>query len=285
MEVSQIVLSILSSIITGGFVLVFVEIGNRKNRENDKYEHIMYPFMHKLSSYFRYISWCQSHIIYSNPPTSNEKKIKLLIGEIARYGGMAITSGGDYGINYFTASKLKEIALDINNIWYWHDNMNPCKMTWDSSMPDGEFISKELKEINPVYLQHEQNIDLIAKVSGDFYIYVYQPIEVNTYNHETYQKHYKLQTIIVSCFVCFVLLVLGSMLFGLENEMTLRISTMIAILMLVFSLLMLGVEENVQIRFYGWVRDLLKKVFCGSSKKRPHFYEKAKGKNKDVAVE
>lgn len=261
MEVSQIVLSILSSIITGGFVLVFVEIGNRKNRENDKYEHIMYPFMHKLSSYFRYISWCQSHIIYSNPPTRNEEKIKLLIGEIARYGGMAITSGGDYGINYFTASELNEIALDINNIWYWHDKMNPCMMTWDSNMYIGEFITKELKEINPVYLQNEQNIDLIAKVSGDFYMDVYQPIEVTTYNHEAYQEHYKLQTIIVSCFVCFVLLVLGSMLFGLENEMTLRISTMIAILMLGFSLLMLGVEENVQIRFYGWVRDLLKKGF------------------------
>lgn len=93
MEVSQIVLSILSSIITGGFVLVFVEIGNRKNRENDKYEHIMYPFMHKLSSYFRYISWCQNHIVYSKPPTSNEKNIKLLIGVIAKYGDMAITSG------------------------------------------------------------------------------------------------------------------------------------------------------------------------------------------------
>lgn len=278
MEVSQIVLSILSSIITGGFVLVFVEIGNRKNRENDKYEHIMCPFMHKLSSYFRYISWCQSHIIYSNPSTSNE--IKLLIGGIARYGGMSITSGGDYGINYFTASNLKEIALDINNIWYWHDNMNPCKMTWDSSMPDGEFISKELQEINPVYLQHEQNIDLIAKVSGDFYIYVYQPIEVNTYNHEAYQEHYKLQTIIVSCFVCFVLLVLGSMLFGLENEMILRISTIIAILMLVFSLLMLGVEENVQIRFYGWGRDLLKKGFVVSLKSVITFMKKLKVRTK-----
>lgn len=110
------------------------------------------------------------------------KKIKLLIGAIARYGGMSITSGGDYGINYFTASKLNEIALDINNIWYWHDKMKPCNMTLDSSMPDGEFISKELKGINPVYLQNEQNIDLIAKVSGDFYMDVYQPIEVTTYN-------------------------------------------------------------------------------------------------------
>lgn len=280
MEVPQIVLSILSSIITGGFVLVFVEVGNRKNRENDKYEHIMYPFMHKLSSYFRYISWCQSQIIYSNPPTSYEEKIKFLIGGIAKYGGMAITFGGDYGINYFTASKLNEIALDINNIWYWHDKMNPCTMTWDDNMHFVELIAKELKEINPIYLQCEQDIDLIARVSGEFYVDVYQPIEVTTYNHEAYQEHYKLQTIIVSCFVCFVLLVLGSMLFGLENEMTLRISTMIAILMLGFSLLMLGVEENVQIRFYDWVRDLLKNGFVVPLKSVITFMKKLKVRTK-----
>lgn len=34
-EVQPIALAIMTSIITGGFVLVFVEIGNRKNREND----------------------------------------------------------------------------------------------------------------------------------------------------------------------------------------------------------------------------------------------------------
>ena len=241
-------------------MLVFVEIGNRKNRENDKYEHIMYPFMHKLSSYFRYISWCQSQIIYSNPPTSYEEKIKLLIGGIAKYGGMAITFGGDYGINYFTASKLNEIALDINNIWYWHDKMNPCTMTWDDNMHFVELIAKELKEINPIYLQCEQDIDLIARVSGEFYVDVYQPIEVTTYNHEAYQEHYKLQTKIVSCFVCFVLLVLGSLLFGVDNVMILRISTIIAILMLGFSLLMLGMDEKMQIRFWNGVREQMKKI-------------------------
>lgn len=184
----------------------------------------------------------------------------MLIGGIARYGGMSITSGGDYGINYFTASKLNEIALDINKIWYWHDKMKPCNMTWDSRMPDGEFISKELKEINPVYLQNEQNIDLIAKVSGDFYMDVYQPIEVTTYNHEAYQEHYELQTKIVACFVCFVLVVLGSVLFGVENVWMLRISTLISILMLGFSLLMLVVEDKKQIRFLVEIRDLLKKI-------------------------
>lgn len=36
--VQNIAIPILTSIITGGFVLVFVEIDNRKNRENDRKE-------------------------------------------------------------------------------------------------------------------------------------------------------------------------------------------------------------------------------------------------------
>lgn len=36
--VQNIAIPILISIITGGFVLVFVEIDNRKNRENDRKE-------------------------------------------------------------------------------------------------------------------------------------------------------------------------------------------------------------------------------------------------------
>lgn len=47
-DVLPIALAILTSIITGGFVLVFVEIGNRKNRENDKHDQIMAPFMQVL---------------------------------------------------------------------------------------------------------------------------------------------------------------------------------------------------------------------------------------------
>lgn len=115
-DVQAIALAILTSIITGGFVLVFVEIGNRKNRENDKHDQIMFPFMHKLSSFFRYISWCSSHIRYPKPLEGYEKKFKELIDEIGGYGGRAITSGGDYSIDYFPAEKLNSIAFDINNI-------------------------------------------------------------------------------------------------------------------------------------------------------------------------
>lgn len=86
MEVETILLSILTSIITGGFILVFVEIGNRKNRENDRYDQIMRPFMHKLSSYFRFLSWCSHHIIYPSKLNAYEQEFKRLVEEIGRYG-------------------------------------------------------------------------------------------------------------------------------------------------------------------------------------------------------
>lgn len=167
-DVQAIALPILTSIITGCFVLVLVAIGNRKNRENDRCEQTMRPFMHKLSAYFRFVSWCSSHIIYSKPINDYEKFFKKLVETIGGYGGRAITLGGDYGINYFAANKLEDIAEDINNIWYWHDKMHPCRLMWDNRM-GGDFIQKELREVNPIYVGLSEKVDLVAKVSGEFY--------------------------------------------------------------------------------------------------------------------
>jgi hypothetical protein len=143
MEVQTILLSLLTSIITGGFILVFVEIGNRKNRENDRYDQIMRPFMHKLSSYFRFLSWCSHHITYPSKLNAYEQEFKRLVEEIGRYGGRAITSGGDYPIEHFTAAELEEICSKINNIWYYHDKMNPCNLQWSNYDYSKDYISKE----------------------------------------------------------------------------------------------------------------------------------------------
>lgn len=258
-DVQPIALAILTSIITGGFVLVFVEIGNRKNRENDKHDQIMAPFMHKLSAFFRYISWSSSHIRYPKPLEGYEKKFKELVDEIGGYGGRAITSGGDYGIDYFSAEELDSIAFDINNIWYYHDKMHPCRLTWDNRMGPDSFILKELKEINPVYLKEAIDVGLVAKVSGEFYTDVYQPIENELYRHETYQNHYKRQTIIVVEFVCFVLLLLSFMLFLKLPTWLLQFGTLMVIMMLVSSLLMLAINIRTQIVWWNKSAEYIKK--------------------------
>lgn len=253
-EVQPIALSIMTSIITGGFVLVFIEIGNRKNRESDRYNAIMHPFMHKLSAYFRYVNWCR--LEYPKDMDGNEKMFKKLIDEMARYGASLVMSGGDLPFDRFTAQQLYEIALDINNIWYYHDKMHPCRLNWNGATSyDGtDYVAKELKEINPVYLFEKQDVTLLAKVSGEFYIDIYQVIENELFRYEAYLRQYNRQTIWVSVFFSFVLMVLCLMLFMHFSILFLQIASSAIVLMLVFSLLMLAVDVKV------WVKWDLKRV-------------------------
>ena len=229
---------------------MFVEIGNRKNRENDRYDQIMRPFMHKLSSYFRFLSWCSHHITYPSKLNAYEQEFKRLVEEIGRYGGRAITSGGDYPIEHFTAAELEGICSKINNIWYYHDKMNPCNLQWSSYDYSKDYISKELKDFSPHYLSISKDVNLVSNVSGDFYTDIYQPIEYETYKHETYIQHFKRQSIVVSIAVSFVLFVLTSMLFKDLSVGFMQFSGVATIVLLVVCLLMLGVDTKVQIQHY-----------------------------------
>lgn len=249
MTTESIALSILTSIITGGFVLVLVEIGNRKNRENDRYELLMHPFMHKLSAYFRFIGWCKSHIIYPQTLNDSEANFKALVNKIGGYGGKSIVSGDDYGIDYFNAEELYNITFDINNIWYWHDKMHPNRLDLDNAGLGTEFINKELKEISSMYVELPISIDSVAKVSGEFYTDIYQPIEYETYRHERHIKFYKKQTFIICSFVCFVLLLLVLMLCCELPESFIQRSTVAVVVMLICSLLMLAIDVKIQLKW------------------------------------
>ena len=219
----------------------------------------MAPFMHKLSAFFRYISWSSSHIIYPKPPDGYEEDFKNLIKEIGGYGGKSIISGGDYGIDHFNAEELYRIAFDINNIWYFHDKMHPCRLTWDNRMHSVEFISKELREINPIYLEETIGVSLVAKVSGEFYTDIYQPIEGETYRHEAYLQQYRRQTVLVSSFVCYILFLLSTMLFVKLPALLLQIGTLLVVLMLVSSLLMLAINIRTQIKWRNKVKTFINK--------------------------
>lgn len=260
-EIQTMLLSILTSIITGGFILVFVEIGNRKNRENDRYEQIMRPFMHKLSAYFRFLSWCSSHIKYPSQLNECEQEFKKLVKEIGVYGGRAIVSGGDYGIDYFSANELYEICTKkINNIWYYHDKMKPCKLSWKEWDEREDFIFKELKEIFPHYLSKARDVNLVSNVSGDFYTDVYQPIENEIWNHKAYVEHFRRQTIFVSISVGFVLLVLVAMLFVQLPVIFMQVAGIVVVMLLLLCLLLLGIDTKVQISYHYKLFENFKKM-------------------------
>lgn len=184
------------SILTGGFVLILVEIGNRKNRNFDIHYQIMQPFMKKLSSYFRFIKWMYTYLQYPNDEqTGYEKEFERLINVMQKYGDELITRGGDYPVDYFDKEKLDQIAKEITNIWYCYDRMNPQRISFVERVGFcDEFIDKELSAINPKYLGRKKDVSLIANVSGDFYTDVYQNIESELYRYSEKIKTLKKQT-------------------------------------------------------------------------------------------
>lgn len=236
---------------------MFVEIGNRKNRENDRYDQKMVPFMHKLSSYFRFLNWCSRRIRYPKQMTEYEKEFKSIVTEIGRYGGRTITSGGDYEVGIFSADKLNDICLSINNIWYYHDKMNPCRLTWDDRGFNDQFIAKELKDLFPNYLAHTRDVNLVSKVSSDFYTDIYQPIEYETYKHEVYVEHFKRQSIFVAIAVGFVLMGLNTMLFVQLPIWVMQMIGVVTLILLIVCLVLLGVEMNTQIKYYNSIIEKL----------------------------
>lgn len=250
-SVSQIALAILTSIITGGFVLVFVEIGNRIERENDHYAMVMKPFMHKLSAYCRCISWCEGHVVYPNNRNEKEEEFKKLLCKLRLYGSRLILSGGDFPIEYFDYDELAQLARDINNVWYWYDKMKPCRLTWKDYSDGDPFITKEINEVNPTYNSKLVNIDLLSSLSSDFYAYVYQPIEYDIMKHEVYLKHFHRQNVFIAFAVLLVLLILSLMLFNIIPVILLQLSTILVIFMLLMGLLMLGVDVKKQIIWHN----------------------------------
>lgn len=259
------VITILTAIITGGFILVFVEIGNRKNREIDSFCQSVNPFMKKLSSYLRMISWCKTHIKYPSEIDEKEEKFKSIVDRLSKYGSRLIMSGKNYRAGSFTARQIDNMANDINKIWYWYDKMNPCHLQFDNGITfQEELVRKEISEINPIYLSNAIDIRLISNISGDFFVNIYQPIENDLYMHELYVKQYALQARIVSTGVFFVLVILCSMTFVSLPVWLLRFSTVFAIVWLGICLLLLGITMNSQILYVRkvstWCTTIRKKI-------------------------
>ena len=138
--------------------------------------------------------------------------------------------------------------------------MHPCRLRWNESNFSEEIMNKSLAEINPIYTTEYKDINLIAKVSGDFYVDCYQRIENEIYKHEAYMKMYRIHTILVSICVLIVLAFLSLMLFLNIPANLLRWSTILIIMMFASCLIMLGIDVRKQINWKYNIKALAKKI-------------------------
>ena len=214
----------------------------------------MRPFMHNLSSYFRFVCWCKTKIrIPKDRLLGGEKEFMQIFNQLATYGGRAIVSGGDYRVSSFTAQQLYNISANqINHLWYLTDHKHICNIEWDPLCDfNDEYINKELKEINPKYENLPLRLDNFIKVSAEFHTEIYQMVEADTEIHETRMWLLKNQTRFATfSFIC-VLLLLGSMLLFHMPAWIIQTATIIILLLLTICLLLVGLDYPTQIKCYN----------------------------------
>ncbi len=185
----EIATTILSALLTGGFILFFIENQHIESEVIHRYHAIMDPYYHKLSLYLKFVYFINSRIDYEDLNRVVGKKFYTLVEGLANLGSRIYITGKD--ISYMTSEQLESLNESINNVWYLNDD-NPSireniKLNNSQIFPDSQ-ITEVLTELSGKYASHDIDKKLLPKVSGDFYGEIWEPVENVTYEFEKWQE-------------------------------------------------------------------------------------------------
>ena len=195
-EQVSIIVTILAALLTGGFLMIFAESQQVANNMAERFHFIMRPFFHSFNNYARFISSFKTCFTFGRIEAEGYmKRLKDDLEEISRIGGKSILAGQDFPSDYFTAKQLDSICETINDVWYCIDKdyHGFQKIEFDTRHAEmsSEHTISYLGEISPKCKGLELTKDLLGKVSGDFYVDFYQPIEHILPHYEYWLKKEK----------------------------------------------------------------------------------------------
>lgn len=196
-EQINIIISILTAILTGGFLMIFIESQKVSSSVTNRLHLALDPFFYSFSNYVKFISIFKSSFIFEVPTNDDfVNRLKENIDTIASLGNQSITYGQYFSADSFKADKLDSICNSINNIWYYFDRYSDYiykRLYFDSCTAEnsGKLITDHLKAISHKYEEVKLNKELLASVSGDFYVDNYQPIQHILHQYELWQQKEK----------------------------------------------------------------------------------------------
>lgn len=167
----NIAISILSALLTGGFILFFVENQHIERDVIERFRTIMNPYYHKLSAYLKFVYSISCRISCSNPKDDYIQELRSLTKELSSLGSKVYVSGRD--VSYMNAKELEILNEKINQIWYYYDKgwmvTNKIKVDPHKSMIHSDSqIMDALGDVSPRYANRSIDMILLPAVSGDF---------------------------------------------------------------------------------------------------------------------
>lgn len=192
---TQIAVDILLAFLTGGILLFFLEVMHLEGEVSRDFKSIMNPFYYKLSRFMVFLNHYNYAVVF---PKDNKAcaEFKNLIEHITKRGLECIMTGRD--MSYLSAKELDSLCESINHIWFSLDRYTEVKreISINISYRYDEAI-EAISEVFPCYKGSEADIALLYKASGEFYSYVWEPVQHCTWNYEFYLEEEKITRVIV----------------------------------------------------------------------------------------
>lgn len=185
---SSLAITILTTMIIGGCLIILVENQHIKGEITSRYYNIMRPFYHKLALYAKFVQQCMFALeAVDDEGKQYQKLLEDKARKIKELAVTAITTGKDYP--HLRAKELDSICNDINDIWYCFDrNYDMYSHLRFSNECLIEEVRNSLIEYDRSLLNKPINLYLLSKVSGDFFVREWQPIDNIPYHYEYFNQ-------------------------------------------------------------------------------------------------
>lgn len=192
-EQIDIIVPILVAILTGGFLMLFIENQHITSSVNERYDFIMKPFYHKLTNYYQFVASFRIYLRLNDKQSENAEHLYNLVEKMGHMAFPSIMNGRDYPVTYFKARRLEELCKDINDIWFtWDHNQYYIKdhLYYETDRADQftEEGRKCLHEVNPAYDNQPWTLNFLSTVSGDFFAKIWQPVAHVPFHYEVWCK-------------------------------------------------------------------------------------------------
>lgn len=215
-EQISILITILAALLTGGFLMIFIESQQVAYNMSERFHFIMRPFLHSFTNYTKFIASFKSCFRFRGTETeTNMGKLVRNLELISKLGENSILSGQEYPTDYFSSKQLNSVCESINDIWNRIDKdyngFLEVEFDSHSAKIQGKTAISYLEEVSPKYKGVQLTKDLLGEVSGDFYVNFYQPIEHILFEYEYWlkkEKQFKTLAMVTITITIFTMLIL-----------------------------------------------------------------------------
>ncbi len=184
-----LVVTLLGALLTGGFLMLFIESQKMSSSVTDRFQGIMEPFYHKLSFYLRFVALFRSAIVLD--AKKGGENIQDFEDELTEISRLCVATKIPAG--YYSGDRLEDICLKINNFWYYIDHKRVVTKDYIKFDPhcvknSETYIRQYIAEVNIKEENSVLDLDFFARFSGDFYEKYFVPIRRITYEYEHWLK-------------------------------------------------------------------------------------------------